>query len=125
MKLSEAIRMNGMMKPQGRGAPSIGDPNAPCVIGGALQVVGKQVVAIEEAQRVNNYGVLRTLWMWLDQPRQCPACNARTYDAVNVLYHLNDDHLWTRQQIADWVASVEPQEEPAPQVEHELTEAIR
>ncbi len=33
-----------------------------------------------------------------------------------MVIHLNDDHRWTREQIADWVATVEPSETPTPDV---------
>lgn len=29
---------------------------------------------------------------------------------AQMVTHLNDDHFWTREHIASWVASVEPQE---------------
>jgi hypothetical protein len=30
-----------------------------------------------------------------------------------MILHLNDDHRWTREQIAQWVAPSAPEEEPA------------
>ena len=44
-----------------------------------------------------------------------------------IVAHLNDDHLWTREQIADWVEQIERAEETEEQCESEnstsLTEA--
>jgi hypothetical protein len=34
------------------------------------------------------------------------------------MIHLNDDHRWTRERIAEWVATVEPKE-PEPRTESE------
>lgn len=40
--------------------------------------------------------------------RRCPAegCQKRLGLAV-IIVHLNDDHCWSREQIADWVASID------------------
>jgi hypothetical protein len=113
MKLSEAIRMNGMIKPQGFGMRSLSSQDAPCVIGGALQAIGKQ----------QSHDSLMRAWPWTGELRICPVCSQqddftsssikRDYPwlAINVIWHLNDTHLWSRQRIADWVASVEPKDE--------------
>jgi hypothetical protein len=41
----------------------------------------------------------------------CPECGGVWQDSAGsemwALYHLNDHHRWTREQIADWVESVE------------------
>ena len=45
----------------------------------------------------------------------CPArCNRMwTQSTVGgIIVHLNDDHKWSIDRIAQWVASVEPQEQP-------------
>jgi len=38
--------------------------------------------------------------------RKCPACAKRLGLAV-IIVHLNDDHCWSREQIADWIAGEE------------------
>jgi hypothetical protein len=45
----------------------------------------------------------------LDTVKACPAegCKKRLYLAA-LLVHINDDHRWTRDAIADWVASTAP-----------------
>jgi hypothetical protein len=109
MKLSEAIRMNGMMREQGFGGDSISSLQAPCALGGALQSVGKQ-----QARSDDNYPMVARTWPWSRNDKAqvftCPACPKQTL-AANLVWHLNDNHFWTRSRIADWVASVEPQEE--------------
>lgn len=116
MKLSEAIRMNGMMKPQGFGPDAIISADAPCAIGGALQSVGRQ----SKTNSLSNYGRLLEIWPFARRNiSNCPASDCCDYRGLTlnhletVLWHLNDVHAWTRQQIADWVATVEPQEEHA------------
>jgi hypothetical protein len=121
MKLSEAMRMNGMMKPQGFGSPSIFSPDAPCALGGALQIIGRQI----ENDAVSCLGAVREAWPWSDSARfACPAGDTCCPDTGrNIVWHLNDQHRWTRQQIAGWVETVEPQEVAAvvPVVEEVLT----
>lgn len=112
MKLSEAIRMNGMMKPQGFGSESARDTDAPCAIGGALQSIGRQTPARFEASA---FGGITTEWPFVREVSSCPACfgdvcSGRISSVVGIIWRLNDVHRWTRSQIADWVATVEPQE---------------
>ena len=101
MKLSEAIRMNGMMKPQGFGAESYLSLEAPCALGGALQMIGK-------LPHSRDYFLPITIWEFLMNRAKCPACSySRHISVLGVLTHLNDSHKWTRSQIADWVETVE------------------
>jgi hypothetical protein len=114
MKLSEAIRLNGMSKPQGFGVDSMRSLEAPCALGGALQSVGRQGTDPDRPGR--NYELVREIWPWLVVPdTNCPDC-AGCGNVLSIIWHLNDVHLWTRQQIADWVATIEPQEEPVVEV---------
>lgn len=57
---------------------------------------------------------------WTSQNRKCPAC-VTTSTARYVIYHLNDQHAWTIEQIADWVRSVEPAE---PEAESPVTREV-
>ena len=106
MKLSEAIRMNGMMKPQGFGADSLYSLDAPCALGGALQSIGTP------AKNQTDYSPVKVAWPWVKEPEfSCPiakGCSPRT--PLQMIWHLNDTHRWTRSQIADWVETVEPAE---------------
>lgn len=105
MKLSEAIRMNGMMKPQGFGTGSIKSLDAPCAIGGALQSVGRQIAVFLEA----NFREFRDEWPFVANLAHCPACKGNiSREIVELVWHLNDYHCWTRSQIADWVETIEP-----------------
>jgi len=112
MRLSEAIRLNGMTLPQGFGADSVVNPNAPCAIGGALLAVGKDLTALDWMMYGENnvYSVFRLEWPWIAsvRPVMCPACSEARGGVDYVIFHLNDGHRWTRNQIADWVASIEP-----------------
>ena len=114
MKLSEAILLNGVSKPQGFGSDSITSLDAPCVLGGALQCVGKQIVTQDDSAK--NYGLVRHQWPWVWQSATCPVIGCRgltgSYDFVEALWHLNDIHQWTRSRISEWVSQFEPSESP-------------
>ena len=92
MKLSEAIRMYSL--------------DAPCALGGALQSIGTP------AKNQTDYSPVKVAWPWVKEPEfSCPiakGCSPRT--PLQMIWHLNDTHRWTRQQIADWVETVEPSE---------------
>ena len=115
MKLSEAIRMNGMTKPQGFENESFYSNVAPCALGGALLSIG----------RPQTYLALFDSWPWITAVTNCPCehCTFACYRVAEAIWHLNDQHAWTRQQIANWVETVEPQEvdEVVPVVEEVLT----
>ena len=37
-------------------------------------------------------------------PNACPVC-PKVWPALSMLVHLNDEHFWTREKIADWIES--------------------
>jgi hypothetical protein len=99
MKLSEAIRLGAMMKPQ---AFIVGGDGT-CALQAALDAIGMDTSRPSE----------RTDAIWpqaLSRMSACPECKARATVAYIIPIHLNDRHRWTRERIADWVATVEPQE---------------
>lgn len=104
MKLSEAIMLNGMDKPQGYGSVSIASVDAPCALGGALQSIGKQTLDPDQ-----DYSIIETEWPWVNGSFACPECK-QPNRGHSVVWHLNDTHRWTRAQIAEWVSTIEPQE---------------
>jgi len=112
MKLSEAIRLNGMMLPQGRGCLSVIDSAAPCAIGGALIAAG---ICLDNFSDVTVYTPFKQLWPWTKRVIAfCPCYSEGKFPCrresvvVGIIWHLNDHHEWTRNQIADWVEFVEP-----------------
>jgi len=97
MKLSEAIRLGSMLRPQAFG--KIFDGKSSCAFGAAQEALGLHW----------DFPVVIT-WPWLDDPLICPACLlTEQLGAAVISSHLNDKHQWTREEIADWVATVEPQ----------------
>ena len=123
MQLSEAIRLGAMLRPQARGwlvrdvfVPTRGwrgwlgrgkMTTGTCALGAALEAVGMAA----------DLGSVWHMWPWtLNRSELCPVCPvcgiARM--ASGIIWHLNDSHDWTREQIADWVATIEPREDTKP-----------
>lgn len=97
MKLSEAIRLGALLHPQCFGSNYQYDPHdghavATCAIGAAhaagFDIFGSTLSALARS----------------------PIFPCRKMMLLDVITDLNDMHKWTREQIADWVASVEPDE---------------
>ena len=107
MKLSEAILLGAMMSPQAFRALFRAD--GACALGAALLAVGAPQ---EPALRS-----VRNRWPWaVTVSANCPRCG-RSCPVFGVITHLNDNHRWTRAQIAGWVARIEPAEACPPEEE--------
>jgi hypothetical protein len=105
MKLSEAIRLGAMLKPQGFGGNTTGPmATVTCALGAAYEAAEVAHCWIALSRRFPI--LMRIEWL------VCPACDERVETPIP---HLNDDHRWTREQIADWVATIEAQHEPTPE----------
>ena len=118
MRLSDAIRLGAMLAPQGFGAyihQFMGDDQTSCALGAAARAIDSQAVEVDEVVEALDaaFGTLLNTTR-----RRCPVnehgvkCGVRRVTA-NVITHLNDDHRWTREQIADWVETLEPPVSPA------------
>jgi hypothetical protein len=112
MKLSEAIRLGAMLKPQGFLSHSC-NANAArtCALGAAAQALGEP----DGWELYKRYSSLST------HIRACPECDSQPGPdgGLDIVYHLNDCHKWPRERTADWVATIEAQHEQqdAPQPE--------
>ena len=90
MKLSEAMRLGALLGPQAFGQFITKDGGG-CAMGAAIQACSGAA------------------WPVLLTYATCPACGEKN-PAGAIIMHLNDDHRWTREQIADWVQTVEERE---------------
>ena len=107
MKLSDAIRLGSTMGPQGFGYLYDTHNESSCALGAALVAMGKMSAHV---------GVV-DVWPWIMQPPRtnCPECKWFRQESTGyVITHLNDHHRWTREAIADWVATIEPPEPVEP-----------
>lgn len=108
MKLSDAMRLGSMMKPQCfndyEGPIDDGDTVGTCAIGAAIDAVGLLGAFDDEAKVFPILGQSVNV--------RCPAEECEELDGTlgSLIAHLNDEHEWTREAIADWVSTVEPAE---------------
>lgn len=113
MKLSEAIRLGSMLRPQG--FQSIAKEGRTCAIGAAYEAVGIDCAALKSKSIPERFAIigLHLPQVLATDLIPCPAC-ARLHNGVGyTIPHLNDHHRWTREQIADWVETLESAEQPA------------
>lgn len=132
MKFSEAIRLGSLLRPQAFYEYASADGRT-CALGAAMEAVGVtprygEGMSGEEVM----YKELQTTADWLEWRRDmtgknppCPVCGDMEYhghtpdgqvvkrNVSSVVIHLNNDHRWTREQIAEWVATFEPVHRPA------------
>lgn len=83
---------------------------------GEDQPAGSEVETIVQPQEWN---------IVLLRPFDCPQCGVREL-GFRLIPHLNDDHRWTREQIALWVERIEnagQQQEPMPPVRVESVQS--
>lgn len=115
MKFSEAIRLGGVHGPQLFGREFDGDDKtASCAFGGAILASG---LTIEPAlpgtlslRGGSPMGSIRVPDHWRVGGVECPSCFHRSF-LIAIVQHLNDCHRWTRQEIADFVETIEAREE--------------
>lgn len=105
MKLSEAIRLGGMMRPQAFGVFYDRIIDGVCALGAALDVCGalNKDNPIDGKQNhflAERFPIVKALHV-------CPQCGSKGHFHEMLIAHLNDTHRWTREQIADWVESIE------------------
>lgn len=94
--LSECIRLGAMLAPKNDWSHS--EPGRLCALEAACVAIG--VDRKEWADVCILWG-----WTW-DTLTTCPVCD-RNERVVDLIWHLNDRHCWTRERIAAWVASKE------------------
>lgn len=98
---SDAIRVGAELRPQafdryfGNGGS--------CAYGAALE-------AITGKEDADPWGAVEAFGYLLNQGSSCPAGCDQPEPFVSIaaiIFHLNDDHRWAREQIADWLQSEE------------------
>ena len=106
MTLSEAIRLGAMLRPQAFGVKF--DGVGTCALGAALDASGALGMSeTVEAKRYREWNL--NAWF---QEATCPECGRiRSLFMEGTIPHLNDKHRWTRERIADWVETIEQQQD--------------
>lgn len=117
MKLSDAILLGSTMRPQIHGRLSDGEGT--CAMGAAYEAAGILDAVLSTKDRDERIALKDSRFPGVcsGERYSCPCEGAarRTEclglsSLAQMVAHLNDDHFWTRERIAAWVASVEPQE---------------
>ncbi len=117
MRLSEAMRRGAALSPQGF-ITLVDRQGRTCALGAALEAIGRLPGPHETEPETFDYPAEWTCWWKSILLIRCPACSVLIHSGVEqLLGHLNDDHKWTREAIADWVATIEPQATEAMPVE--------
>ncbi len=104
LRLSEAIRLGSMLKPKGTGLLSVNcAAPAVCAMGAAALAAG--------LKPVTSHQPVIDEWPWIETLKVAsPVSGGSPLPVVNVIYALNDFYGWTREEIADYVQTIEPQE---------------
>lgn len=109
MKLSEAIQLGSMLKPQTFGA--WGDDDGTCAMGAALDALG-QLKKTEGPRETR----IKRIWPWLKWAftrKHCPFCGKwKTFATVcSLIIHLNDEDHVPREQIGKLISEIETRAE--------------
>jgi hypothetical protein len=100
MRLSEAIRLGALLKPQAFGPSGW---KGSCALRAASEAVG----ILQPVHDLFLYTALALRFPILrHHDVACPSCGHQD-DLMFTTYHLNDEHRWTREAIADFVETVE------------------
>src|ERR1041385_8617390 len=93
MKLSEAISLGSMLTPQSVGS-FVDEDGGRCAWASAFDAAGHATTTYMSEK-----------WKWTRRLVNCPLCK-RAAPVAHAIAHLNEAHRWSRQQIAEWSASI-------------------
>lgn len=113
MRLSEAIRLGSMLKPQAFGKSYDAHIGGTCAIAAAVDAIGLLKTDGGTLLNACHLSAVPEAWrLTINQRVTCPNCHV-TCRVDGVAAHLNDHHRWTREQIAAWVETLETESAPA------------
>lgn len=99
---SEAIREGAKLHPQG--FKKFYEDGRTCAFGAGMQAVASDELFAHFSICYDTYPYLNAD----DVTRSCPGGCGLFLDTLAVaIFHLNDDHRWSREQIADWLSEEE------------------
>lgn len=99
MSLTEAIRLGAATTRQTRGVFYTGGGDVAvrtCALGAALHAMGRLITQDDLSD------VVVAIFPELHTPVMCPECKVSD-ELGDLVVHLNDEHKWTRNRIADWI----------------------
>lgn len=113
LRLSEAIRLGAMWKPQRFGGPlmPLAEESATCALAAAAEAYGDVELCSGVAWADRVPARTREIGVFV-----CPSCgsprvNVNDEGFLMSIAHLNDTHRWSRERIADWVETFESEPE--------------
>lgn len=115
LKLSEAIRLGAMLRPQAFG--TYFSDGGSCAIAAAMEALGIASYSRDHGTLFDSHRSLAKRYPMLSKLRVVPPVDVNTDapNVSNVIVRLNNDHYWTREQIADWIEQIERLQEPTSQ----------
>ena len=115
MKLSEMMILGAMMSPQTRG--QLANDKGTCGLGAVVEASGlldkwKAIAALPQSEQLGKWDDFWSsvpFYRFMQSIYIHPITGERR--TVNsIIISLNDSHKWTRERIAQWIATIEPQE---------------
>lgn len=107
MKLSEAMRLGAMLKPQARYRLYDAVSGGTCALGAVADALGALSLATATYTTDARAKIPRE-WLSLKGQTKCPHCSVHIGTQIDhVIIHLNNEAGWTRWQIADWIETLE------------------
>jgi hypothetical protein len=107
LRLSDAIRLGAMLRPQ-QAFYRLFDAGTQgtCANGAAAEAVG--LLDVSDPFRPRMIGIAPKDWWWSARDEgACPACPDFVDTTTQIVIHLNNEHRWTRERIANFVESRE------------------
>jgi len=113
-RLSEAIRLGSLLKPQAYGYYF--DDVGSCALGAAADANGIDLINVQyDDWETEVYEFLERIYPWITTLQVQYPHKVGVWEVMSrIIPDLNDKYGWTRERIADWVAENEPVE-PAEQ----------
>lgn len=105
MSLTDAIRLGATTTRQTRGVFFTGGAGVAvrtCALGAALHAVGRLITQNHAANSQDLSDLVVEIFPELHVIAKCPECLLRD-ELGDMIVHLNDEHKWTRNQIANWI----------------------
>jgi hypothetical protein len=111
-ELAEFIRAGSKRRPDQAFGDYYSGQSASCALGAAYEAMYRLP---DEAGGQRPTRDLDWFFDCLDSVKACPAegCKKRIFLAA-IIVHLNDDHRWSREQIAEWLAGATSAAKPKP-----------
>ena len=101
-ELAEAIRFGSRRRPEQAFGDYYQGRRASCALGAAYEGIYRLP---EEVGQLHPKRLDRLFDCLEGTMRRCPEGCKKSLMLAGMIVHLNDDHLWDRERIANWVAS--------------------